>query len=105
MAFGGRVANSRKTGHFNIVIWAELPSSSPQTTLKPDGVICWKDKWVCNNFYDLSPLVGESCHSFSNLTGSLQFFSLSNPSSGLICITVLLLFVFLGSGLLHWNLL
>lgn len=40
----------------------------------------------------------------SNLIGSLQLFSLGHPSDGLICITVLLLCIFLASGLFHLKL-
>lgn len=39
---------------FEVVIWAELPSFLPQTTVKPDRPVCWDGKWTCKTSYSVS---------------------------------------------------
>lgn len=100
--------NSRRTCISFHLGWTAVPL--PQTVLKPDQLICWNDTWICQSFYNLSRQ--EDRHlitlgpvsTVSNIPGSLPFFSLYLAGDGLICITLLLFCLFLGSRLFHWKL-
>lgn len=98
---------------FEVVIWAELPSFLPQTTVKPDRPVCWDGKWMCETFYSVSGWGDRQLPTLASGSVAIQFLhfqsywftasfsAFANPQIELICITVLLLCIFLGSGLFH----